>query len=106
MDMMTSEVSRRSMLGLFSLAAALPLVGCASVPRAAESAPAWRTKSVRSQTDGLNIVYHEAGRGKPLVIVNGGGSNAEPYRNPGYIISPHSRVLPLGPRNHFDTGPP
>src|SRR3546814_9605155 len=45
MDMMTSEVSRRSMLGLFSLAAALPLVGCASVPRAAESAPAWRTKS-------------------------------------------------------------
>src|SRR3546814_6475037 len=77
MDMMTSEVSRRSMLGLFSLAAALPLVGCASVPRAAESAPAWRTKSVRSQTDGLNIVYHEAGRGKPLVIVHGGGSNAE-----------------------------
>src|SRR3546814_18422241 len=69
MDMMTSEVSRRSILGLFSLAAALPLVGCASVPRAAESAPAWRTKSVRSPTDGLNIVYHEAGRGKPLVTV-------------------------------------
>ena len=104
MDMMTSEVSRRSMLGLFSLAAALPLVGCASVPRAAESAPAWRTKSVRSQTDGLNIVYHEAGRGKPLVIVHGGGSNAEPYRKLGDMLSPHFRVVRVERRNYSVSG--
>ena len=104
MDMMTSEVSRRSMLGLFSLAAALPLVGCASVPRAAESAPAWRTKSVRSQTDGLNIVYHEAGRGKPLVIVHGGGSNAEPYRKLGDMLTPHFRVVRVERRNYSVSG--
>ncbi len=104
MDMMTSEVSRRSMLGLFSLAAALPLVGCASVPRAAESAPAWRTKSVRSQPDGLNIVYHEAGRGKPLVIVHGGGSNAEPYRKLGDMLSPHFRVVRVERRNYSVSG--
>ena len=104
MDMMTSEVSRRSMLGLFSLAAALPLVGCASVPRAAASAPAWRTKSVRSQTDGLNIVYHEAGRGKPLVIVHGGGSNAEPYRKLGDMLTPHFRVVRVERRNYSVSG--
>ena len=104
MDMMTSEVSRRSMLGLFSLAAALPLVGCASVPRAAESAPAWRTKSVRSQTDGLNIVYHEAGRGKPLVIVHGGGSNAEPYRKLGDMLSPQFRVVRVERRTYSVSG--
>ena len=102
MDMMTSEVSRRSMLGLFSLAAALPLVGCASVPRGAE--PVWRTKSVRSQTDGLNIVYHEAGRGKPLVIVHGGGSNAEPYRKLGDMLSPHFRVVRVERRNYSVSG--
>ena len=104
MDMMTSEVSRRSMLGLFSLAAALPLIGCASVPRAAEPAPAWRTKSVRSQTDGLNIVYHEAGRGKPLVIVHGGGSNAEPYRKLGDMLTPHFRVVRVERRNYSVSG--
>ena len=104
MDMMTSEVSRRSMLGLFSLAAALPLVGCASVPRAAEPVPVWRTKSVRSQTDGLNIVYHEAGRGKPLVIVHGGGSNAEPYRKLGDMLTPHFRVVRVERRNYSVSG--
>lgn len=99
MDMLTSQVSRRSMLGLFSLAAALPVVGCASVPRG--SAPGeWRTSSVRSQTDGLDIVYHEAGRGKPLVIVHGGGSNAEPYRQLGELLAPHFRVVRVERRNY------
>src|SRR3546814_10396357 len=77
---------------------------CASVPRAAESATAWRTKSVRSQTDGLDIVYHEAGRGKPLVIVHGGGSNAEPYRKLGDMLAPHFRVARVERRNYGVSG--
>ena len=108
MDMMMSELSRRSMLGLFSLAAALPVAGCAPVARAAPAAEtvpdAWQTRRVRSQTDGLDIVYHEAGRGKPLVIVHGGGSNAEPYRKLGDMLAPHFRVARVERRNYGVSG--
>jgi pimeloyl-ACP methyl ester carboxylesterase len=112
MDMMTSELSRRSMLGLFSLAAALPIAGCAGGARAGASAPgaaapsagAWQTHHVASKTDGLDIVYHEAGRGKPLVIVHGGGSNAEPYRRLGDMLTAHFRVVRVERRNYGVSG--
>src|SRR3546814_1821194 len=41
---------------------------------------------------------------RSLVIVHGGGSNAEPYRKLGDMLSPHFRVVRVERRNYSVSG--
>lgn len=110
MDFSNAPMSRRSMLAMLSTLAVTSVVSraCAQAPalQASPASPAgaWQTNTVRSQTDGLDIVYHIAGDGPPLVIVHGGASTAQPYTALGDMLTPRFRVARVERRNYTVSG--
>lgn len=102
------ELSRRAVLTLFSTAAAATVVGCASVSTqelvGSASRDAWQAHSVRSETDGLDIIFHVAGDGPPLLIVHGGGSNAAPYLEFADVLKSRFQVARIERRNYAVSG--
>lgn len=93
------EITRRSMVtGLAAIAAAGTTLSSRALAKV--STDPWVTHSVASQTDGLRIVYHVAGKGPPLVVVHGGSTTAEAYKKFAGYLTDRYRVALVERRNY------